>query len=239
MEQQNTAQWPAALQAALTEYQSVRSKFEAARDAADRITADIQKHNAAADAAEAEAQQVREEAAKLMRSATTTPNDLRELKAKERAAYSMTEDYRAIVSEFKQAHEDATLSVGMSKREEGLEYSCLLTTYADTLMKEAAAFVAPLCRAIEVQKRAYESEVSPAGKAHWEHFHKSAADAALARMFDVIRAGFSTFEFNRASDAVLQAAQRPAGLSRFKTMSVATKHYRETLRRLAAERNAT
>ncbi|MDO3622992.1 hypothetical protein Q3O98_18075 [Ralstonia pseudosolanacearum] len=52
-----TAALPANLQAVLTRHQAARGKFEAARDEADRIAADMQKHRTAADAAETEAQQ--------------------------------------------------------------------------------------------------------------------------------------------------------------------------------------
>ncbi|MHA6861991.1 hypothetical protein [Ralstonia pseudosolanacearum] len=235
MKQNNTvAALPANLQAALTRHQAARGKFEAARDEADRIAADMQKHRTAADAAETEAQQARQEAAKLMRSTKTAPQDLRDLKAKERAAYATAEDYRAIVAEFEEAHVDAKIGAGVAKLDENAAYRTVLQTYADTLMSEAERQVALLLRAIAVQERAYDSGARRSNAA-WEYMNESAADAALARMYGVIKRAFEAFKFDRAGDAVLQAAIRPADLDRFLPFSPGAIHVRNTLRAKAAQ----
>lgn len=229
MKQNNTvAALPADLQAALTRHQATREKFEAARDDADRIETDMQKHRTAADAAETEAQQARQEAATLMRSTTTAPQDLRDLKAKERAAYTTAEDYRAIVAEFEQAHVDAKIKAGIAKLDESAAYRNALKTYADTLMSEAEQQVTPLLQAIAVQERAYSLVATP-GTAAWEYTNDNAADAALARMYGVIKRAFAAFKFDSAGDAVLQAAIRPAGLDRFLPVSPAATHVRKEM----------
>ncbi|MGC5831215.1 hypothetical protein LDP08_11665 [Ralstonia pseudosolanacearum] len=235
MKQNNTiAALPADLQAALARHQATCGKFEAARDEADRIATDMQKHRTAADAAETEAQQARQEAAKLMRSTKVAPQDLRDLKAKERAAYATAEDYRAIVAEFEEAHVDAKIEAGLAKLDENAAYRTVLQTYADTLMSEAERQVAPLLRAIAVQEKAYASGAAR-GSAAWEYMSESAADAALARMYGVIKRAFEAFKFDRAGDAVLQAAERPADLDRFLPVSLGALHVRNTLRAKAAQ----
>ncbi|MCK4124520.1 hypothetical protein HFK83_19380 [Ralstonia pseudosolanacearum] len=234
MKKPNTPpQLPTALQTALTGYQNARGEFETARDEASRIAADMQQHRAAADATEAEAQQTRQEAAQRMRDAAASPQDLRDLKAKERAAYSMAEDYRAIVAEFEQAHDDAKINAGVAKLAESAAYRALLWTYADTLMGEAVQVVAPLLRAIAVQEWAYAAEADR-GTASWEHAHDNAADAALARMYGGIQRAFAAFAFDSAGDGVLQAATRPTGLDLFRPVSPAATHVRNTLRQSAA-----
>ncbi|ALF87743.1 MULTISPECIES: hypothetical protein [Ralstonia solanacearum species complex] len=239
MKQNNTiAALPADLQAALTHHQAMRETFEAARDEADRIETDMQKHRTAADVAETEAQQMRQEAATLMRSTTTAPQDLRDLKAKERAAYATAEDYRAIVAEFEQAHDDAKTKAGVARIEEDAAYQTVLETYADTLMSEAERQVAPLLRAIAVQERAYNSEAARGYDAAWEYMNESAADAALARMYGVIKEAFAEFKFDSASDAVLQATVRPSGLGRFPRVTPAALHYRKTVREMAARQRS-
>ncbi|AXV81115.1 hypothetical protein CJO92_05865 [Ralstonia solanacearum] len=229
-----TSQLPAALQTALAEYQNARGEFEAARDEAGRIAADMQQHRAAADAAEAEAQQVRQDAAQRMRNAAASPQDLRDLKAKERAAYTTAEDYRAIVTEFEQAHDNAKIKAGLAKLTESTAYRALLRTYADTLMNEVEPMVAPLLRAIAVQERAYAAEADR-GTASWEHARDNAADAALARMYGVIQRAFAGFTFDSAGDGVLQAATRPTGRDLFLPISPAATHVRNTLRQAAAQ----
>ncbi|MHA6915925.1 hypothetical protein ACQUJO_22755 [Ralstonia pseudosolanacearum] len=235
MKQNNiVAALPADLQAALACHQATRGKFEAARDEADRIETDMQKHRTAADAAETEAQQARQEAAKLMRSTKTAPHELRDLKAKERAAYTTAEDYRAIVAEFEEAHVDAKIGAGAAKLDENAAYLTVLETYADTLMSEAKQMLVPLLRAIAMQERAYNNGAARPNAA-WEYMNESAADAALARMYGVIKRAFEAFKFDSADDAVLQAAIRPSGLSRFLPFSPGALHVRRTLRAKAAQ----
>ncbi|KFX81437.1 hypothetical protein LBW59_06105 [Ralstonia solanacearum] len=235
MKQTDTiAALPANVQAALTRHQATREQFEAARDEADRIATDMQKHRTAADAAEIEAQQARQEAAKLMRSTKTAPHALRDLKAKERAAYTTAEDYRAIVAEFEEAHVDAKIEAGAANRDESVAYLIVLETYAASLMSEAARQVAPLLRAIAVQEKAYNNG-APRSNAAWEYTNESAADAALARMYGVIKQAFEAFKFDSANDTVLQAVVRPSGLGRYPRVSPGAIHVIKTKREMAAQ----
>ena len=226
--------FPAEVQPALDRYKAVCAEFERARDEAARIDADLQKHRKAAEAADAEAQQARADAAQLMRNTGSSMKDIHALKAKERAAYTLAEDYRAIVAEFQAAHDEAVTDAGIAKRQLGDAYGALLHTYADTLMAQAAQLVTPLFPALAVQQMANTNAAASPGGADWEYFSTSAGKAALDTLSDVIERSFRGWKFHRASDPVLQAVECPTGLDRFKVVSVAAQHRDDVLRQQAA-----
>ena len=224
------------VQAALQRHQAAREEFERARDEADRLDADLQKHNKAAEAAEAEAQQARADAAQLMRNTGASMKDIHALKAKERAAYTLAEDYRAIVAEFQTAHSEALTKAGIAKREEDDVYNEVLRARADSLMAEAVHLVAPLFPAIRMQEMANAHSAAALGGADWQHFHETARKAALATLFGVIERGFSDWTPDHTSDPALEAAKRPAGRERFKVVSVVASYRDNVLRQQAAAR---
>ncbi|AMP36823.1 hypothetical protein [Ralstonia solanacearum] len=233
--QTTTPQLSPDLKASLEAYQDVRKRFEAARDEAGRIDADLQKHRKAAEAAEAEAQQARLNAAELMRNPVSSMKDIHQLKAKERASYTLSEDYRAIVAEFQIAHDEAMYQAGAIKFDEGSAYGGLLQRYADALMHEAGQLVTPLFHAIRVQELA-NAYAAARGKANWEYTSDSARSAALSRIYGVIERGFSAFKFDSTSDAVLRVASRPAGLDRIKEVSPVKQRHDRVLREQATAR---
>ena len=224
------------VQEALERYKAARQEFERARDEADRIDADLQKHRKAVEAAEAEAQQARADAAQLMRNAGASMKDIHALKAKERAAYTLAEDYSAIVAEFQTAHNDAITKAGIAKREEGDFYNVMLRARADSLMAKAVHLVAPLFPAIHMQEMANAHSAAAPGGADWQHFHETARKAALATLFGVIERGFSDWTPDHTSDPALEAAKRPAGRERFKVVSVVASYRDSVLRQQAAAR---
>ncbi|MHA6822187.1 hypothetical protein ACQUKI_11705 [Ralstonia pseudosolanacearum] len=223
------------LQAALERYKAVRAGFEQARDEAARIDADLQEHHKAAEAAEVEAQQARTDAAQLMRNTGSSMKDIRALKATERAAYTLAEDYRAIVAEFQTAHDEAAIKAGVARRDEDDAYLAVLRDYADMLMSEAAQLAAPLFRVIRVQELANAYAAAAPGGADWELFSDTARKAALSTLYGVIERSLADFEFDRTSDAVLQAAQRPTDLEGFKVISTAALHRDRVLRQQAID----
>lgn len=102
--QTTTQQLLPELRAPLERYQEVRASFETARDEADRLAAEMQRQRKAEEGAENEAKQAREEVAQLLREPGTSPKAIQQLKAKERAAYTLAEDYRSVCAELEAAY---------------------------------------------------------------------------------------------------------------------------------------
>lgn len=223
-------------QAALERYKAAREEFERARDETDRLDADLQKHRKAAEAAEAEAQQARADAAQLMRNTGASMKDIHALKAKERAAYTLAEDYRAIVAEFQTALNEVLTKAGVAKEEEAGAYNGVLRARADSLMAEAVHLVAPLFPAIRMQEMANAHSAATPGGADWQYFNETSRKAALSTLFGVIEQGLSAWTPDHTSDPALEAAKRPAGRERFKVVSVAALHRDNVLRQQAAAR---
>jgi len=221
------------LQETLERYKAARAAFEQPRDEAARIDADLQKHRKAAEAAEAEAQQARDEAAQLIRNTGSSTKELHALKAKERAAYTLAEDYHAIAAEFQAAYDEAINKAGIAKRKEDAAYTGVLCDYAALLMSEAAQLAAPLFRAVRVQELANAHLAAPPRGADWQLFSETACKAALATLFGIIERSVADFEFDRAGDAVLQAATRPTGLDSIKVVSLVAQQRDHILRQQA------
>lgn len=231
--QTTTPQLPPELQARVEHYQGIRASFETARNEADRLDAEIEHQRKAAEAAESEATQAREEVAQLLRKPGTSAKEIQRLKAKERAAYTLAEDYRSVMSELEAAYEEAAEKAGIAKDKERLCYVALLGTYADELIKQACAALDPLYRAIRMQQWAFAAQTGR-GMAQWEHWTDSARSAALSVMDGHIQRGLKSFEFDVEGDPLFQAARRPAGLDRFKEMTPAALHRRSVTKQLAA-----
>lgn len=231
--QTTTPQLPPELQAHVEQYQDIRASFETARDEADRIDAEIEHQRKAAEGAENEATEAREEVAQLLRKPGTSAKEIQRLKAKERAAYTLAEDYRSVMAELEAAHEEAAEKAGIAKDKERRCYVALLSTHADELIKQACTTLEPLYRAIRMQQWAFAAQTGR-GMAQWEHWTDSARNAALSVMDGHIQRGLQSFKFDVEGDPLFQAAQRPAGLGRFKEMTPATIHFRRVTKQLAA-----
>lgn len=203
------------LQERLQTHRAARERFELACDEVDRREADLQRLMKALEAAENEASQAREEAVALMRNPDASHKGIYQLKAKERASYTMAEDYRAIVEEQKLAGEEAKLKAGVAKREEWEALTSLLKVYADELAREASNHLAPVLRAMHVREQALRQESAVPWDVEWENFYDSAREAAKDSVWTLIKQYLDAFEYDSATDVVLQAATRPSGLDRF------------------------
>lgn len=208
---------------ALEMHQRNRAAFESARDNATRLRGDVQKHTKAAEAADAEAQNARNEATTLMRDTGASMKQIRDLKGKERAAYTLAEDYRAIVAEVQLALEEAELEAGVAKGAEADAYSGVVSAYAEELFAMLGESLSPLYHAIQVLTHAYERQVTPGGAPWQQRGYRSAIDAALARAQTVIAHGAKAATLNVSSDPVISMAERPHGIEDFKVVSPATK----------------
>lgn len=87
-------------------FEDAKGNFNQARDAALARKAEAAKMRQSADDAEAEAVKTKADRQNLIRSADASPKKLRDLVAKERAAYSLAEDYRELVKEHEAAFEE-------------------------------------------------------------------------------------------------------------------------------------
>lgn len=87
-------------------FEDAKGNFSQAREAALARKAEAAKMRQSADDAEAEAVKTKADRQNLIRSADASPKKLRDLVAKERAAYSLAEDYRELVKEHEAAFEE-------------------------------------------------------------------------------------------------------------------------------------
>ncbi|CAG2159552.1 MULTISPECIES: hypothetical protein [Cupriavidus] len=236
----DTTTLPQRVRDALETYRRDRAAFESARDKAARLRGDLQKHTKAAEAADAEALSARNEAAALMRDTGASMKQIRDLKGKERAAYTLAEDYRAIIAEVQLALEEAELEAGLAKGAESDAYSSVATAYAEGLFEALGDALSPLHHAVHALAHAYQRQAGPGGAPWEQRGYRSAIDAALARAHSVIAHGVKAAAFDASCDPVLSRAERPNGLADFKVASPATKQKKlaEFARRAEALRTA-
>ncbi|TPQ43131.1 hypothetical protein [Cupriavidus pinatubonensis] len=208
---------------ALDRHQRDRAAFEAARDKLTRLRTDLQKHEKAAEAADAEALSARNEAAALMRDSGASMKQIRDLKSQERAAYTLAEDYRAIIAEIQLAVDEAELEGGVIKRAESEAYRGVLSLYAGDLFQGLGDSLAPLYHAVHVLTRAFELQACPAGTQWEQRGYESATEAALAHAYSMVASGVKAASIDLASDPVISMAERPNGLADFKAVSPATR----------------
>lgn len=215
------------VRSALDNHQRERAAFEAAHGKVIRLRTDLLKHEKAAEAADAEALSARNEAAALMRDSGASMKQIRDLKSKERAAYTLGEDYRAIIADVRLAIDDAEFEAGTIKRAEAEAYSDVASVYAEDLFQGLGDSLAPLHHAIHVLTRAFELQACPAG-AQWEQRgYQSATEAALAHAYGVVASGAKAASLDLASEPVFRMAERPNGLADVKAVGPAGSHKRQ------------
>ncbi|EHP41249.1 hypothetical protein OR16_21161 [Cupriavidus basilensis OR16] len=214
---------PPSLQEAIERYQQARSAFETARDAAARIAGDLIKHQKSAEASETEAQAARLEAANLMRNAAAPLKQIRDLKAKERAAYTQAEDYRGIVADMQLAVDEAKLNAGSAKSNEHTRFCAAITVYADVAMKHAAQTLGPLFAAMELVELAYALE-GHHGTTWGQLGYDSPRDAMHDRVRKIIQNAYTAAKTKLTGDKVMGMLKRPNGLDAVETTSPVGRH---------------
>lgn len=231
-----TQQLKQEVHSALDQYREAAAAFESARDKVSRIKADLEKNSKAAQAADAEALAARNEAATLMRDSGASMKQLRDLKGKERAAYTLGEDYRSIIAEVQLALDEATLNARIARRAEADAYSAVVSRRAEELLGSASQTLQPLFHAIHILADAYSNQAGQPGGAQWEMLgYKTSTDAALERAFSVIRKGVHEYGAAADHDDVLTSIERPPGRSDFQPAYAATV---QKLRTELSQRNA-
>ncbi|MEN7528137.1 hypothetical protein [Cupriavidus sp. DL-D2] len=212
-----------AFQATLDRYREAAAAFNSARDNVSRLEADLERHTKAADAADAEALAARSEAAALMRDASASMKQIRELKGKERAAYTLGEDYRAIIAEIQLALDEAILEARIAQCAEEDAYSGVVYRRAEELFSSAGETLQPFIHAIRILANAYACQGRRPGGAQWAQLgYETSTDVALADAFAVVRKGVSGYQAAEEQDDVLTSIERPAGLGNFEPAYGAT-----------------
>lgn len=203
-------------QATLSRYREAAAAFDSARDNVGRIEADLEKNTKAAEAANAEALAARNEAASLMRDAGASIKQLRDLKGKERAAYTLEEDYRSIIAEIQLALDEATLDARIAQCAEADAYSAVVCRRAEELLSSAGETLQPFIHAIHMLADAYACQGRQPGGAQWAQLgYKTPIDAAMGRAFSVVRKGVTECRAAPESDDVLCGIERPSGRGNF------------------------
>lgn len=204
------------LQATLSRYREAAAAFDSARDNVSRIEADLGKNTKAAEAADAEALAARNEAASLMRDAGASMKQIRDLKGKERAAYTLGEDYRSIAAEIQLALDEAILDARIAQCAEEDAYSGVVYRRAEDLLNSADETLQPFIHAIRILADAYACQGRRPGGAQWAQLgYETSKDAALASAFAVVRKGVSEYQAAAEQDDVLTSIERPSGRSDF------------------------
>lgn len=204
------------LQVALSRYHDAATAFDSARENVGRIEADLEKNTKAAEAADAEALAARNEVAVLMRDTGASMKQLRDLKGKERTAYTLGEDHRSIIAEIQLALDEAILDARIAHREEADAYSAVLNQRAKELLSSSAQVLIPFIHAIHVLADAYACQARRPGGAQWEQLgYKTAIDAALADAYAVVHHRVSEYHAETEQDDVLATIERPSGRSNF------------------------
>lgn len=135
--------------AVIAEHHSACATYAASLEEIARITEYQTKQKALADSAEAEAGQARKEAMRQLRIIDGDPKALRELKAKERAAYTLAEDYQAFVAELENAKDDAEIAAVEIAVALKHKQSAALESYKAALVDDVVAACLGHVRAVE------------------------------------------------------------------------------------------
>ncbi|MEN7526497.1 hypothetical protein [Cupriavidus sp. DL-D2] len=211
------------VQTALDRYRNAVTAFESAVGTANRMKADLEKHTKAAQAADAEALAARNEAASLMRDSDASMKQLRDLKGKERAAYTLAEDYRSIIAEVQLALDEATLEARVAHLAESYAYTGLVSQHAEELLRSSSQTLQPFAHAIHILADAYSCQARDPGGAQWEKLgYATAMDAALEEAFSVVRKCVKEYGKTSAHDHVLSNIERPSGRANFPPAYAAT-----------------
>jgi len=208
----STAIIDSTIQSNLDAHHAARQQFEAEHDAYCKLRDQQNTHQQSAEAAEASALSLKEQARQLLRKLMGKPNkQLHDLRADERAAYSLAEDYRSFTDEMALHVEEGELAAAAAKLDYHESYRGLISAYAAVQKREAIAALEPLLKAIWL----YERELMGEGRfASWvERGYDTALDCALADFSKLISQQAAGYKLDIATDPVLSQAKRPEGLS--------------------------
>lgn len=184
---------------------AARQAFEAKRDEVTALRAEIALHRKGAEAADSEARGIREETAGLLRAlAGQLTKHFRDLKAKERAAYTLAEDFRELVANLELMLEEAEDDARSLLASYLTKANHLRVAYADALIEEGLATLPPaLIAGMRFKATSLDAEDR---WATWKQFTFSTANQhALAQLTDKLPAALNRqveFEDSPIEDAL-------------------------------------
>ncbi|VVE80252.1 hypothetical protein [Pandoraea sputorum] len=231
----NTEHSPA-IKAVIAKHAEARITFEKLRDDADRLAAELETHLKAASAADAEANAARESVKALIRDGTPPTKKMHELKAQERAAYTLAEDYRSIAAEVEALFALARAKAGDAKK---IERECFADIVASRRDEQLAALpenLQPVIQAMALVERRMHLD-GPAAPWAMTGF-VSLKEAMLREVFSVIESTYDATANDAKQDCVVDAVVRPTGRERFDPMSPSMRSRIEKENQLAVANDA-
>lgn len=190
------------LQANIAKCQATLAHYEQQAALHSQCGQQLAQQEQAAQAAEAEAVGFKEKARQLLRELMGKPDKkMHELRASERAAYSLAEDYRSFMVELELARDEAELAADEAAHRYVEARNQVITAYADILMQQALPGLDPLLAALKMQERSLLSE----GRfASWRQVgYDSAQAAVLAKFQNTLQQRLTSYQ--TINDPVLAA----------------------------------
>lgn len=212
--------FPPALQSALKHCQEAAEHFAKQRDQYRTLRSQQGTHEQSAAAAEASAQSIKAKARALLRQVMGKPSkELHELRADERVAYSLAEDYRLFATETGLQVDEQELETSVAKDQFKASFTTVLHHYGELAYQETLAGLTPLLKAVYLRERVLAAE----GRfAAWkERGFESAFDCAWFEISSEIRRMAMEFELDRAADPIFQQIAIPQELDTFTSYSPA------------------
>jgi hypothetical protein len=189
----------------LTHYQTLRKDYFAKVELVEQQRKNVE-------AAENTAKTFREQARAVLRELLGKPSKkLHDLRAEERSAYSLAEDYRSFIGELELARDEAELDMHMAGHAYTRRREDTLEEYAKALMEDAMAQSGLLIKAIALTQDAYLRE----GRfAMWkQQGYNEAIDAVMALVNRRIRQKLCTEKPDLDEDAVMKGVPWEHGLN--------------------------
>lgn len=225
-----------AVQAAITKHNDARIAFETLRDDADRLAAELETHQKAAAAADAEANSARESVRALIRDGNPSTKKIHELKAQERAAYTLSEDYRSIAAEVDDLFTLAKVEAGDAKKDERECFASIVAARRDEQLAALPERLQPVIQAMALVERSMRLDGPGASWAM--NGLVSLKEAMLREVFSVIESTYDSTADDAKQDHIVDAVARPTGRERYDTVSPGTRFRIEKEKQLAVASDA-
>lgn len=206
------------VQAALDQCQQAGQHFEAARDTYRNLRNQQSTHLQSAEAAEASALSIKGQAQQLLRQLMGRPSkELHELRAGERAAYSLAEDYRSFATEMALQVDESELATSIAKMRYQAGLNTLRSKYSQVIWQAALDSLEPILKAVCLRERVLVSE---GPFATWqEQGYATAFDATWAELSHELCQRAKNYQLASSDDPVLKQITTPEGLQDFPSYS--------------------
>ncbi|MCD4502896.1 hypothetical protein LQR30_02155 [Chromobacterium piscinae] len=171
-----------------------------------------QQQKDAAEAAENSARGFREQARALLRELLGKPSKkMQELRAEERSAYTLAEDYRSFIDELEIERDEALMTMQEAGRTYADKRANALAIYAEGLLDHALDNIEPLLKALAMQKEVLNRQ----GRfATWlQQGFESAQEVVIAQIKQRLERRLNGYCLDHDADPVYQALPWAHGLN--------------------------